>query len=328
MINNAAKERTSPTLLTMKNFMLRSEMIILYILLLLVATTSIVTPSFLSVASIMAVLKQYSFYAIMAVPLTFLMVSLAFDMSIGMLVALPAGVAAVLMRDFGISLWVVAIIAILLGTGLGMINGFLHGVLKINAFIATLSTDYVYKGLFRVLTNQATVDCHISVQAANISPDIGRVPISIIILIVLAIVGHIILKYTKFGRSIYIIGNSLEVAREVGISETKVKLILYSALGAVGGLCSMVYICTYSAVNPGVGDRYEFFVNAGTVIGGCSIYGGKGTIAGSLIGAAVMTVVQATLRSIGVPSNLQVLALGVILLSAILIDTLKEKKKM
>jgi len=323
MISSAVRDNSS----AIKNFLLRSEMMILYVLFLLVTATAIVNPAFLTVNSIMAILRQYSFYGIMAVPLTFLMVSLAFDMSIGTLVALPGALSAILMRDFGISLGVTLFISIILGLFLGMFNGFLHGALKINAFIATLSTYYVYRGLFRVLTSQTTIDCHAYVTAANISPNIGNIPISIVVLIILAVVGHIILEYTKFGRSVYIVGNSLEVAREVGISETKVKMILYSALGAVGGLCAIVYICTYSAVNPGIGDRYEFFVNAGTVIGGCSIYGGKGTIAGSLIGAAVMTVVQASLRSIGVPSNLQVLALGVILLSAIVIDTIKEKKK-
>ena len=324
MLASIASKRSSGSV---KSFLLRSEMMILYVLFILVTITSIVTPAFLSFNSIMAILKQYSFYGIMAVPLTFLMISLAFDMSIGTLVALPGALAAVLMRDNGMSLWAVAVIAIFLGAALGLVNGYLHGALKINAFIATLSMFYIYRGFFRVLTNQSTIDCNASVRAANLSPNIGNVPMAVIVLAILAFIGHIILKYTKFGRSVYIVGNSLEVAREVGISETKIKMILYCALGMIGGLCAILYICTYSAVNPSIGDRYEFFVNAGTVIGGCSIYGGKGTIVGSLIGTAVMTVVQSSLRSLGVPSNLQVLALGIILLSAILIDTIKEKRK-
>ena len=94
-------------------------------------------------------------------------------------------------------------------------------------------------------------------------------------LIILAVIGHIVLKYTKFGRSTYIIGNNLEVAREVGISDTKIKVILFACLGFVAGLCAVCFMLTYGSIPPSTGAKYEFYVNAGTVIGGCSVYGGK-----------------------------------------------------
>jgi len=311
-----------------KEFLLRSEMITVYVMVVLVVVTSVLNPDFLKVGNFVSILKQYSFYGICGVMLTFLMVSLAFDMSLGNTVALSGCIAAILMRDFGMSFWVGALVAVAVGAFLGLINGFLHGVLKIQAFMATLGTCYVYRGLFWVLSKQASVECGNAVKASGVPSSVLGLPTSIWVLIVLAIIGHIVLKYTKFGRSTYIIGNNLEVAREVGVSETKIKVILFACLGFIAGLCAVCFILTYGSIPPSTGAKYEFYVNAGTVIGGCSVYGGKGTIVGSLIGTAVMTIVQFSLRSLGVAPGYQNTVLGAILLLVILIDTVKEKKKM
>lgn len=309
-------------------FLIKSEMITVYILVALVAVTSIINPTFLQVENLISILKQYSFYGICGVMLTFLMVSLAFDMSLGNTVALSGCVAAILMRDYGASFWVGALVALALGTCLGLINGFLHGVLRIQAFMATLGTCYIYKGIFWVISKQASVDCSVAVNATGIPNMVLGVPISIWVLAIMAIAGHLVLKYTKFGRSTYVIGNNLEVAREIGINDAKVKVILFGCLGFVSGLCAICFMLTYGAIPPSTGAKYEFYVNAGTVIGGCSVYGGRGSIVGSLIGTAVMTIVQFSLRSLDIPPGYQNTVLGAILLFAIVVDTIKEKKKM
>ncbi|RKJ79834.1 ABC transporter permease [Butyricicoccus sp. 1XD8-22] len=324
MLVKADKGSALPRL---RELLLRSEMITIYVLVALVAVTSILNPSFLTVDNLVSILKQYSFYAICGVMLTFLMVSKAFDMSLGNTVALSGCVAAIMMRDFGVPFWGGVMVALALGTVLGLINGFLHGVLKIQAFMATLGTCFAYKGIFWVLSNQASIDCSAAVAASGIPNMAAGLPISIWVLMVLAVAGHIVLKYTKFGRSTYIIGNNVEVAREIGISETRVKVILFGCLGFVSALCAVCFILTYGAIPPSTGSKYEFYVNAGTVIGGCSVYGGRGTIAGSLVGTAVMTVVQFALRSLNVPPGYQNTALGAILLLAVLLDTIKEKMK-
>ena len=307
------------------DFLIRSEMITVYVVLALVVFVSIKDPSFLGGDNLIAILKGFSFYAIMAVPLTFLMVSLAFDMSIGMMVALSGTVSALLMRDHGMTFGWAVLVAILIGALLGSCSGFLHAVMKINAFIATLSMMYIEKGLFWVLTKQVALA--VPEQTANIPDAVAGIPISIWILIVLAIIGHIILKYTAFGKSIYIVGNNPEMAREVGVSETKVKMILFVALGVVAGICASAIIATYKSIPNTTGTKYEFYVNAGTILGGCSVYGGKGSIVGSLIGTAVMTIVQFSMRSLQVNVNWQYIFLGLILLSAVVLDTVKEKRR-
>ena len=265
MLVKADKGSTLPRL---RELLLRSEMITIYVLVALVAVTSILNPSFLTVDNLVSILKQYSFYAICGVMLTFLMVSKAFDMSLGNTVALSGCVAAIMMRDFGVPFWGGVVVALALGTVLGLFNGFLHGVLKIQAFMATLGTCFAYKGIFWVLSNQASIDCSAAVAASGIPNMAAGLPISIWVLMVLAVAGHIVLKYTKFGRSTYIIGNNVEVAKEIGISETRVKVILFGCLGFVSALCAVCFILTYGAIPPSTGSKYEFYVNAGTVIGG------------------------------------------------------------
>lgn len=307
------------------SFMVKSEMFLVYAMIIITTICALLDRTFISTDNIIAFVKSFSFLGIMAVPLTFLFISLCFDMSIGQMTALSGAVAGIMMRDFNLPFIVIIPIALIIGLLCGTINGLLVTRFNINAFIATLGTLYIYKGIYLVIADQKTVS-GIADKIMPIPDYILYIPLNTWALIAVAIIGAIILMRSRFGRSVFAVGNNVEFAKEIGIKQNRVKMILFMVTGICAGICGVITLVLFRSLPAATGVRWEFLVTAGCMLGGCSIYGGKGSVGGSLIGVGFMTLLQFALRSWQVYSYLQLVILGIVLIVAVMIDTIKEKK--
>ncbi|RKY02309.1 MAG: ABC transporter permease [Spirochaetes bacterium] len=274
---------------------------------------------FLSYSNLMNIARQTSIYSIMAIGMTFALSAGEIDLSLDSVIALTAMVTAVVLRDFGIVLGVLAG----LGTGLavGSFNGIIVAKLKVPSFLVTLTTLEIVAALARWITNLKTIP--ISNDTYNFifgSGDIGPIPILFLWLILFLVIGYIALKRIPFGLKLLATGGNERAAIFSGIKTRKIKMIalIISAVGAsIGGI---LYAGRLHGARYTLGQGTVLSVIAASVIGGTSLFGGKGTVIGSVIGAVMIGMVNNGLILMGLSVAQQMFFRGLILLIAISIN--------
>ena len=287
----------------------------------------LVNPVFLTPASVTTMLRSMSFIGVIALGQTLLLISGAFDLSVGS----TAGLASIVCSYVMVKMQLPIPIAVLagLGTGalVGLVNSFSVLKLGVPAFIATLGMLYIAKGITFLISKGYTIyPLPEAVKTFGTAEPLDT-SWSFIIFIFLAVIAHIVLSKTSFGRKLYVVGGNQEVARLAGISPARVQMtgfILVGCLAALGGMLLMSRIVTG---NPTIGLGWELNVIAGVVIGGVSLFGGSGSILGAVLGLLIMQVVTSGLVITGVDPYWQTVAVGVIMITAVAIDILRRKSK-
>lgn len=306
----------------------RSEIIISILIILLFIGVSSKVPTFGSIANIIAMLKYAAFLGILAIPVTFLLITNRFDLSIGSTTAIVGVVMAIMIRDYNISVILIILILIAgfaISIAAGYLNGFLTTRLKINALIATLGTMYIFEGLFYVISKRYSIS-GISEKISGFHDVAFHLPVGVYVLIIIGIIGGILLSMTKPGRSIFAIGKDADVARLAGIPVDRIRYLLYFFSAFCCYLVALLTIVNFKSFPITTGGNWGFLVHAGCILGGCSIYGGKGSVHGSIIGIIFIITLQGALRALGVSSNYQTVLVGVVLIIAVLGDTLRYRK--
>ena len=292
----------------------------------LCAVLWVLTPHFLTVSNLLNIAQQTSINAIVAAGMTFVIISGGIDLSVGSIVAL-AGVALGAMLQTGYPLPVALAAALAAGTACGMLNGALVSVGGLPPFIATLGMMSAARGTALVFTEGRPISGFDDGFRTLATGSIGFVPAPVVVMILVYVMAHLVLTRTTFGRYVYAIGGNEEATRLSGVAVRFHKTLIYGTSGLVSAVAAIVLTARLNSAQPIAGTMYELDAIAATVIGGTSLMGGQGTLAGTLVGALIMGVLRNGLNLLGVSSFLQQIVIGVVIVSAVLVDTMLKRHK-
>lgn len=293
-------------------------------LILIVAIISISNTDFLTVSNLMNVLRQVSINALIAFGMTFVILTGGIDLSVGSTLALTGAVTAGMMAS-GIDPILAMLLGLLLGAILGAVNGIIIAKGKVAPFIATLATMTIYRGLTLVYTDGRPISGLGDSQTFQL---LGKgyffgIPIPVVTMIVSFGILYFILKKTTFGRRVYAVGGNEEASILSGINTDRIKIYVYSLLGLLAALASLILTSRLNSAQPTAGEMFELDAIAAVVLGGTSLTGGRGWIVGTLIGALIIGVLNNGLNLMGVPSFFQQVVKGAVILLAVLLDRKK-----
>ena len=307
-------------------FIAVGEVGVLAAMALLIAFFWLLEPAFLSERNIRAILNVVSFVGIIAIGQTILLVAGEFDLSVGSVAGLSAVVAAKLMTAAALPVAIAILGGIGVGAFIGLLNGLIVVRLGIPAFIQTLGMLFIGQGLIQVVTGGYPVyplpEAVNTIGGADLAFGLGW---SFAFFIVAAIVADFVLRRTVLGRNIYATGGNQEVARLVGINTNAYKIGAFIVVGALAAIAGMFVMADLGSGGTSIGSGWELTVIAGVVVGGVSLFGGAGTVAGGVVGILMLKVVQSGLVVIGVNSNWQQIAVGVIMVMAVGLDIVRRR---
>jgi len=285
------------------------------------------THAFLKSQNMFNVLRQISTNLYLACGMTMVIILGGIDLSVGSIIALSGCVAAACVVRYGLSIPVALFAGILIGVVFGMFNGVIVSKTTIPAFIVTLATMNIARGLAYVYTGGSPVRV-VSKQWQFLGAGyIGIFPTPVIILVVILIVTGILMNNAKFGRYIYAVGGNVQAAQFSGISVTRVKFWVYTYSGLMAGIAGVVLASRMYSGQPTAGNGAEMDAIAAVVVGGTSMAGGSGKIGGTIIGALIIGFLNNGLNLMDVNSFWQYVVKGVVILLAVFIDFVRNRNK-
>lgn len=283
-----------------------------------------VAPSFLTLDNLTNVVRQSSIVGFVALGMTFVMITAGIDLSVGSVVGLSAVMSALAAATDGVP----ALLAVAVGLAVGAVVGFINAAMvtwgAIMPFLATLATLAVVRSTSLIVTNGQPV--------FDLGPDfafigsgmIGPLPVPVLLFLVVAVVADFVLSRTKFGRHVYAVGGNIESAQKVGISVRKVLISVYMISGVLAAFAGVVLAARVDGADPLAGTGYELQAIAAVVIGGTSLFGGVGSIRGTVLGVLLLGVVTNGMNLLNVSSYYQQGVQGVILVVAVLLSRWKS----
>ncbi len=303
-----------------------SQQIAPFLFLIVIAVfLSVASENFLSVQNILTILLQISVVGIIAVGQTLVMITAGIDLSVGGVVGLSGVVTTLLIAQFGAPIWAAVLAGILVGVLCGVANGALITSIKMPPFIATLGTMSVTRGLALVLTGGIAVYDLPERFAWLGNGAVAGIPVPVFVLLIVAIIVGIILQKTPTGRYTYAIGSNVETARMSGINISKELVKVYALCAGLSGLAGVILASRIVTGQPTAGLGYELDAIAACVIGGTSLFGGIGTVVGSITGAALMGLIRNGSNLLNVSAFWQQIVIGVIIWIAVAWDQYRRK---
>jgi ribose/xylose/arabinose/galactoside ABC-type transport system permease subunit len=298
---------------------------IFIVLLAIILIISIFSPIFFTTRNLLNILRQISVIGMIAVGMTFVIITAGIDLSVGSIVAM-AGVIATSFAHPGDSVTLAFLLGALVGLAAGSFNGFIIAKGKVAPFIVTLGMMTMLRGLALVYTNGRPV--------IDLSDGYGKIgggymigiPNPVIILIIILALGVFTLRFTKYGRHVYAVGGNELAAKVSGINTRAVIFGVYAIVGALSGIAGVVITSRVMTGSPVVGAGYELDAIAAVVIGGTSLAGGVGSILGSFVGALILGVINNGLDLMNVSAYNQQIVKGAIIIFAVLLDRQLHKE--
>lgn len=287
---------------------------------------TILTPHFFTVSNLLNVAQQTVINAIIAVGLTYVIISAGIDLSVGSTLAF-SGVVMGLALGAGTPIPLAIGVGIAVGAGCGLVNGLLIAYGRLPPFIATLGMMSVARGAALLSTDGRPVSGFDESFRWLATGEVAGVPVPVVVMVVVYAIAHFTLTRTKFGRYTYAIGGNEEAALLSGVPVRIYKVGIYAACGALAGLASVLLTARLNSAQPIAGLSYELDAIAATVIGGTSLMGGRGSVVGTLIGALIMGVLRNGLNLLGVSSFIQQVVIGSVIIAAVLLDTFLKNSK-
>ena len=286
---------------------------------------SLITPQFLTISNLTIIVTQVSINALLAFGVTFVIITGGIDLSLGSIVAVSGVTSAMLAHPDSYPVLIPIIMGLLAGLLMGAFNGFIITKSKIAPFIVTLGTMTIGRGLALILSDGRPVS-NLSDSFNYLgSGTVLGIPVLILIFILVFALCSIILSKTILGRYIYAIGGNEQAARASGINIDRVKLSVYSISGLLAGLAGILLASRITTGQPNAGAGFELDAIAAVVIGGTSTAGGRGTMAGTLIGVLLIGVINNGLDLLNVTSYYQQVVMGIIIIGAVVLDSLNQK---
>jgi len=305
-------------------------------LLILGVYLSLTSPHFLSTSNLANILHQTSATAILAVGQTLVIIAAGIDLSVAATLGLSGSVAAVAVTRWGLNIWV----SILLGVGVGGAAGFWNGVIitkgRIPPFIVTLGSWQVLRGVALLLTGGLPVPSHFTaLELKGYLPEtliwlgsgnIMGIPIPAIIALVVSVIGWVILNHTALGRADYAVGGNIEAARVSGINVDRTRIAIYAFSGITAAIAGIVLTGRMNSANALMGEGMELDSIAAVIIGGTNLFGGEGSIGGTLIGALIMGVLHNGLNLTGVSAFWQRVVIGLVIIIVVVFDQWRRRR--
>jgi ribose transport system permease protein len=294
-------------------------------LLILSAALALLSDAFLSPSNLLNVLRQASLIFLLASGVTLVILAAGLDLSIGANVALSACMTATIIKLTGsISLGIATGLAC--GIVIGLLNGVLITALRLPPFIATYGMLWVLHGVtYWYMAGDTIYDFPPAFRALGSGYALG-IPVPVYLMLACLVAGGLFTRYTTYGHEIYAIGANTEVARLSGIPVRNRLNLVYTLSGAMAGLASIVYLARLNSAEADIGEPLMLPAIAAVLIGGTSLFGGVGSLSGTLVGALFLTLVLNGMNLLTVGANWQPLVTGVIVIMAALIDILTRRQ--
>ncbi|WP_413641426.1 ribose ABC transporter permease [Oceanisphaera sp. IT1-181] len=292
-------------------------------LLVLIAVVSALNPNFFTVDNLLNILRQTSVNAIIAVGMTLVILTAGIDLSVGSVLAL-CGAFAASMVSMELSIFITLPVVLLAGFALGGFSGLIVAKGRVQAFIATLVTMTLLRGVTMVYTEGRPISTGFT-DAGDIFAWFGTgyvfgIPVPVWLMAMTFLGAWYLLNHTRFGRYIYAVGGNEAAARLSGINVARVKMGVYAICGMLSALAAIIVTSRLSSAQPTAGTTYELDAIAAVVLGGTSLAGGKGAIMGTLIGALIIGFLNNALNLLDVSSYYQMIAKATVILLAVLVD--------
>lgn len=314
----------------------------LVVLVVLLAAFTALSPVFLTSGNLTILVKHVAINAVLAVGVTFVILSGGIDLSVGSVAGLAGIIAGALihsglvLKPFGVVVylhtWLVVVVALLVGAVAGAVNGLLVAKVRVAPFIATLGSLYVARGAALLISNGATFpDLAGKPELGNTGfPFLGAgsvagVPVPIWLMIVTAVAGALLASRTAFGRRVYAIGGNERAAELSGVRVDRVKFVVYVLSGVCAALVGLIIAAQLGAAHPATGETFELNAIAAVVLGGTSLMGGRGTVGGTIIGAFVIGVLADGLILLGVSEFWQIVIKGFVIVFAVILDQMQQR---
>ena len=299
----------------------------LFVLIALVVAMSVLSPFFLSVANFLNILQATAVIGVLAIGATFVICSAGIDLSLGSVLAFGGIVGSLAMNKLGLPWFVGALVCLVAGALAGLVSGLLITRARIPAFIATLGMLGIARGAALVLSDGLPV---YGLPAPFVylgqGRPIGDVPMPVIIFLVVACIAHYVLAYTRFGKYALVIGDNETAARAMGVRVERHRLLLYALSGTMAGLGGLLFVARVNSGDPTAGMTYELSAITAAIIGGTNLFGGRGSIFGTVIGALIMGVLQNGQTLLNIPSFYQPIATGSVLILAVWLDQMNRAR--
>ena len=314
----------------------------LIVLAVLIAVFSALSPAFLTAGNVTILVKHVAINAILAVGMTFVILSGGIDLSVGSVAGLAGIIGGglihqgLMLRSLGVVVypqaWLAIAAAIAAGALVGAVNGLLIARLRVAPFIATLGTLYVARGAALLISNGATFP--------NLAgrPDLGNtgflalgsgtllgLPVPIWLMLVFAGLGVLLAERTPFGRRVYAVGGNERAAELSGVRVPQIKFVVYVISGVCASVVGLVIAAQLAAAHPATGETFELNAIAAVVLGGTSLMGGRGSVGGTIIGAFVIGVLADGLILLGVSEFWQIVIKGMVIVLAVILDQMQQQ---
>ena len=306
---------------------LTTEVALLIVLVIMLIVFSILSPYFFSLSNFMKVGLYTAQMGVMAGGMTLVLLSGGIDVSVGSVMALVGIIAGLIMQSGGNTFLAVAA-GILAGGVCGLANGMIITKGHVNAFITTLGTMTIIRGLAQIFSGGKTILIqNTTYNAIGRKYIFGILPLPVLIMIVVFILFWFILKYTKFGRQVYSIGGNEKSAYLSGFKVIPTYLWIYIIMGFCAGISGIMLSAQSGAGIPSAAAEINMETISAVILGGTSLSGGKGKLIGTVMGVLILAILSNGLNLLSVPSFYQEVIRGVVLIMAVIFDMMKERKK-
>ncbi|WP_027135053.1 ABC transporter permease [Geminicoccus roseus] len=319
----------------------------LIFLLVLMGIFAWLEPRFLLPLNLVNVMRQVSIYGLLALGMTFVILTAGIDLSVGALVAFAGLAAAAVAKgglenrftvategaDIGYGWPLAMLVAVLFGTAAGALQGFATTRLKVPPFVVTLGGMSAFRGAALLMAGGGPIsgfDAGYTWWGQGYLftlPLIGRIPVPVMVFLAFAVLAHVILRYTRYGRHVYGVGGNPEAARLSGLNVRGITMSVYVIMGFMAGLSGFILSARLNSAEAVAGQGYELIVIASVVIGGTSLFGGVGTIFGTVIGTILIGVLQNGLVLNNVSPYVQQIIIGLIIVLAVAFDTFAKSRR-
>ncbi|WML36349.1 ribose ABC transporter permease [Clostridium sp. OS1-26] len=288
-------------------------------LIILCVVISIITPRFLTVTNVLNVFTQVSVNAIIAVGMCFVILTGGIDLSVGSTLAITGAVAATLVKS-NANTFLTIIVVLIIGALIGLFNGILVSKGKIQAFIVTLATMTVFRGVTYVYTKGTPISGLSSDFTVIGNGKLAGIPLPVILILLVVLSAWYVLNQTRYGRYVYAVGGNEDSARLSGINTDKIKALVYVICGVTAALSGIVVTSRIGSASPNAGSGFELDAIAAVVLGGTSLSGGEGSVIGTIIGAMIIGVLNNGLNLMNVSPFYQLIVKGLVIILAVILD--------
>ena len=301
------------------------EVGILIPLILICVVTAIINPAFATVPSFVNLMRNISITAIGAVGMTFVLIGGGLDLSVGSVLALGGMITGFALAVLQLPVPIAIALGIVAAAAAGAINGIIIAKLRIPSLIVTLGMMNVARGVVNVMSRGRPYSGFPDSFNAIAQQDLMGIPFSVYIAVAIIVLGHFVLKHTVYGRVITAIGGNEETTRISGINISFYKTVSYVIMSVLAGGAGILMASRLSSAQASAGMGWEMTVIASVVIGGTSMFGGSGSVIGTVIGVAIMEVLTISMTMLRIDAYWQRIVVGVIIVLAVGIDTYRRK---